>query len=227
MDNDISVLISKLKLSGYNAELIDNQTLISKSPEGKRLYRVVNETKYKTTLYDDIKTYNNCRYAVIVKNGEKGLVKLDKMEEVIKPIYKEIDIVDNRVIIIQDENLTGLMNIDMEYTVPMIYKKITGLFKYGKDYIAMMLSKTGVSVWYRIKDNQSIRLYIELSPRLNYCGNRYIIGFNNAYNCECAYDTSNGSILRIDNVNITPDKLTFRICDTYETIHDKLNKNLV
>ena len=179
MDNYLDKLVLKLGILGYRVRRIDENALISSDSNGAVLFGFNdNGIKQKTSIYSEIIPDTKSKLAIIVKDDKYGLINF-KAEELIKPIYEKIDIVDGSMIAIKDKGLAGVMYLNTDHLIPMIYSKISGIFKYDNKYIVIMLDKNGQSVWYRVQGNTVSRIFTNNGVRLNSCSKRYLACYNN------------------------------------------------
>ena len=70
---DIKTLASKLGMLGEKPEILDIQTVLSRTNGGCLLYRLESNSKViKSSLYNSIKPYNNLKLAVVESGNSFG-----------------------------------------------------------------------------------------------------------------------------------------------------------
>ena len=62
---DIKTIASKLAMIGEKPEILDIQTILSRSNNGYLLYRLDNNKIIKSNLYNSIKSDNNLKLAIV------------------------------------------------------------------------------------------------------------------------------------------------------------------
>lgn len=200
MNNYLDKLALKLGILGYKVRRVDESTLISVDNNGAVLFGFNDAgIKQKTSIYNEIIPDTKSKLAIVVKNDKYGLINF-KAEELIKPIYEKIDIVDGLMIAIKDKGLAGIMELNAEPLIPMIYSKISGIFKYDDKYIVIMLDKNGQSAWYKVQNNTVNRIFTNNGVRLNMCSKRYLACYSNrnrVSNVDCIFDIETEQFIEV------------------------------
>ena len=150
---DIKTLATKFKLAGLNVKILDIQTLISISDEGQRLYHIdSNNQKVKSNMYESLIPYPNIGLVICKLDSGFGILRLNGIE-LVKPLYKNISFVDNKLIIIEDESSVAIYTISFNQITPMIYRKIRFIFKLNTNkYLVGFLTREYDDIYYILGD---------------------------------------------------------------------------
>lgn len=175
---DIKTLASKLGMLGEKPEILDIQTVLSRTNGGCLLYRLENNGKFiKSSLYNSIKPYNNLKLAIVESGNSFGLIRYNT-EEIIKPIYKDISIYDE-IIVLYDKSTVGLFDKDLVQLIPMIYRSVVSIYKTsdGLYYATLAGREADQLVNYVINKEKAYRTKDTIKPRRSLCTDDCISGW--------------------------------------------------
>jgi hypothetical protein len=195
---------NKLRVLGIDSDVIDENTLLSKSNEGMKLYKVCGNKDIHTPLYNSIKLFKKSGLAVVESNNAFGLINKD-LEEIIKPMYKEITIYDEQIISVRDARTCGVFDIELNQLTPQIYEYVQSVFKINKKYFIVHINKDAEQAVYKYDGKYCNRLYDKFEYVSRVTPNGYLLNLSDTNN-YFLYDTENNRKIEINEPLIYPGK---------------------
>ena len=127
----IDIVKLKLQAIGYKVKTVCDDIVVSKHGDKYKLYKITNTGKLKVSQeFDDINTYDNVSMIVISIDGKSGILNTD-LDYLIAPVYDNIQLVFESIIILSLNDSYSILNIKLEEITNMTLGKIHSINKIG------------------------------------------------------------------------------------------------
>lgn len=207
---DIKALASKLGMLGEKPVILDIQTVLSRTSEGYLLYRLEDNNKViKSSLYNSIKPYDNLKLAIVESGNLFGLIRYNT-DEIIKPIYKDISIYDE-LIVLSDKSIVGLLDKNLNQLVPMIYRNVVCIYKTddGLYYATLTGREVNQLANYVINKGKAYRTKSTIRPRRDLCTNDCISGWELETEKAAYFNIRKNTLEFVSDFIVQPDGTVF------------------